>query len=117
MTAYLQHLIDFIGLHPTLAIAAAFLVSAAEALPIIGLFSPSTVVLVGIGGLVGLGKVSFWPAFIATILGATIGDAISYWVDRIYKERFAEMWPFSRYRGLWAAGQRHVAGARSQRRR
>jgi membrane protein DedA with SNARE-associated domain/membrane-associated phospholipid phosphatase len=107
VTAYLQHLIDFIGLHPTLAIAAAFLVSAAEALPIIGLFSPSTVVLVGIGGLVGLGKVSFWPVFIATILGASIGDATSYWTGRIYKERFAEIWPFSRYRGLWAAGQRH----------
>jgi undecaprenyl-diphosphatase len=107
VTAYLKHLIDFIGLHPTLAIAAAFLVSAAEALPIIGLFSPSTVVLVGIGGLVGLGKVSFWPVFIATILGASIGDATSYWAGRIYKERFAEIWPFSRYRGLWAAGQRH----------
>ena len=107
MTAYLQHLLDFIGLHPTLAIAAAFLVSACEALPIIGLFTPSTVVLVGIGGLVGLGRVSFWPVFVATILGASIGDAFSYWAGRIYKERFAEMWPFSRYRGLWTAGQRH----------
>ena len=107
MTAYLRQLLDFVGLHPTLAIAAAFLVSAVEALPIIGLFSPSTVVLVGIGGLVGLGKVSFWPVFIATILGATIGDATSYWAGRIYKERFAEIWPFSRHQGLWAAGQRH----------
>src|SRR4030088_758361 len=100
MTAYLQNLVDFVGLHPSLAIAAAFLVSCGEPLPIVGLFSPSTVVLVGIGGLVGLGKVTFWPVFIATILGATIGDAASYWAGRIYKERFAEMWPFSRYRGL-----------------
>jgi membrane protein DedA with SNARE-associated domain len=107
MTTYLQHLLDFVGLHPSLAMAAAFLVSACEALPIIGLVSPSTVVLVGIGGLVGLGKVSFWPVFIATILGASIGDAFSYWAGRIYKERFAEIWPFSRYRGLWTAGQRH----------
>src|SRR5258708_1584791 len=66
--------------------SASFLVSAAEALPIIGLFSPSTVVLVGLGGLVGLGRVPFWPVFIATILGAAIGDAISYWAGRIYKE-------------------------------
>ena len=78
MTAYLQDLLNFIGLHPNLAIAAAFIVSAGEALPIVGLFSPSTVVPVGIGGFVGLGKVSFWPAFIATILGATIGDAIKW---------------------------------------
>jgi undecaprenyl-diphosphatase len=64
-------------------------------------------VLVGIGGLVGLGRVSFWPVFIATILGASIGDAFCYWTGRIYKERFAEIWPFSRYRRLWATGQRY----------
>jgi membrane protein DedA with SNARE-associated domain/membrane-associated phospholipid phosphatase len=109
VTAYLQDFLNFIGLHPNLAIAAAFLVSAGEALPLIGLFSPSTVVLVGIGGLVGLGKVSFWPVFIATILGATIGDAISYWTGRIYKERLVEIWPFSRHPGLLTAGQRHFA--------
>ena len=109
MTAYLQDLLNFIGLHPNLAIAAAFLVSAGEALPIIGLLSPSTVVLVGIGGLVGLGKVSFWPVFIATILGATIGDAISYWTGRIYKKDLVEIWPFSRHQGLLAAGQQRFA--------
>jgi membrane protein DedA with SNARE-associated domain len=107
VTTNLQHLLYLIGLHPSLAIAAAFIVSAAEDLPILGLFSPSTVVLVAIGGLVGLGKVSFWPLFIAIILGAGFGDAFCYWAGRIYKERFAETWPFSRYRGLWTAGQRH----------
>jgi membrane protein DedA with SNARE-associated domain len=63
VTAQLQGFLNFVGHHPTLAIAAAFLVSAGEALPIIGLFSPSTVVLVGIGGLIGLGKASFWPTW------------------------------------------------------
>ena len=101
VTAYLRQLLDFVGLHPTLAIAAAFLVSAVEALPIIGLFSPSTVVLVGIGGLVGLGRVSFWPVFIATILGATIGDATSYWAGRIYNtclilSGFIQLWRLQR---------------------
>src|SRR6202163_726520 len=73
------------------------------------MFSPSTVVLVGIGGLIGLGKASFWPVFIATILGAVIGDATSYWTGRIYKERLVEIWPFSRHHGLLTAGQRHFA--------
>jgi hypothetical protein len=53
VTAYLQELLNFIGLHPNLAIAAAFIVSAGEALPIVGLFSQSTLVLIGIGGFCG----------------------------------------------------------------
>jgi membrane protein DedA with SNARE-associated domain/membrane-associated phospholipid phosphatase len=109
VAGYLQDFINFTGLHPNLAIAAAFLVSAGEALPIIGLFSPSTVVLVGIGGLVGLGKAPFWPVFIATVIGASIGDAISYWTGRIYKEHLVEIWPFSRHPGLLTTGQRHFA--------
>jgi membrane protein DedA with SNARE-associated domain/membrane-associated phospholipid phosphatase len=109
VTGYLQDFINFTGLHPNLAIAAAFLVSAGEALPVIGLFSPSTVVLVGLGGLVGLGKASFWPVFVATVLGASIGDAISYWTGRIYKEHLVEIWPFSRHPGLLTAGERHFA--------
>jgi membrane protein DedA with SNARE-associated domain len=52
---YFQNVLDFVGLHPWLAIAAAFLVSLCEALPIIGLFAPSGVVLVGVGGLIGVG--------------------------------------------------------------
>jgi membrane protein DedA with SNARE-associated domain/membrane-associated phospholipid phosphatase len=109
VAGYLQDFINFTGLHPNLAIAAAFLVSAGEALPIIGLFSPSTVVLVGIGGLVGLGKAPFWPVFISTVIGASIGDAISYWTGRVYKEHLVEIWPFSRHPGLLTAGQRHFA--------
>jgi undecaprenyl-diphosphatase len=107
MTAYLQNVLDFVGLYPSLAIAAAFLVSLCEALPITGLFAPSTVVLVGVGGLIGVGKVSFWPVFIGAVLGACLGDATCYWAGRIYKDRFAEIWPFSRNRRMWATGQRY----------
>jgi hypothetical protein len=60
VTAHLQDFLEFIGLHPNLAIAAAYIVSAGEALPVVGLFSPSTVVPNGIDGFFGLGKLSFW---------------------------------------------------------
>jgi undecaprenyl-diphosphatase len=109
VTAYLQSLLDFIALHPALAIAAAFVVAAGEALLIIGLVVPSTVVLVGIGSLVGFGKLPFWPIFIATTLGAAVGDQVSYWFGHVYKARVGDVWPFSRYRGLLTAGQQYFA--------
>jgi undecaprenyl-diphosphatase len=110
VTAYLRYLLNLIGLHPNLAIAAAFIVSAGEALPVIGLFSPSTVVLIGIGGLVGLGKVSFWPAFIATILAPP--SEMRFPTDRsIYKRRLVEIWPFPVITDSWRPGNDILPGA------
>ncbi len=92
--------IAYLGDNPHLSIAVVFLISMGEALLIIGLFVPSTVVLVGVGTLVGGGKLDFWPIFVATWLGAITGDAISYWAGRIYGEHLKRMWPLSRYPGL-----------------
>ena len=70
MTELTQGALDYIGSNPSLGVAAAFLIAMGEALLIIGLFVPSTATLIAIGGLVGLGKLPFWPVFIATFLGA-----------------------------------------------
>ncbi|WP_020561031.1 bifunctional DedA family/phosphatase PAP2 family protein [Thiofilum flexile] len=105
MHAYLQTIMDYTAQHPWLAIELAFLISAGEALLVVGLFIPSTIVLVGLGGLVGLGKLSFWPIFLATALGAIVGDAVSYWIGHHYRERLYGVWPFSRYQSLLHKGQ------------
>jgi membrane protein DedA with SNARE-associated domain/membrane-associated phospholipid phosphatase len=109
LTELTQGALDYIGNNPTLAVTAAFLIAMGEALLIIGLFVPSTATLIAIGGLVGLGKLPFWPVFIATFLGAVAGDAISFWVGYVYRDRLKEIWPFSRYRGMFEAGQAYFA--------
>ncbi len=95
-----QWAIDFLAQNPTLSIAIVFLISMGEALLIIGLFVPSTVVLVGAGTLVGSGKLDFWPIFVATTIGAIVGDAVSYWAGRIYGQTLKQFWPLNRYPGL-----------------
>lgn len=105
MNALLQHLLDTLAQNPLLALGIAFSVAAVEAIIVIGFFVPSTLVLVGIGGLIGLGKLPFWPLFFATALGAVAGDAISFWIGQRYRERLYGMWPFSRYSQLLHQGQ------------
>ncbi|MHC5655713.1 VTT domain-containing protein [Stappia sp. ICDLI1TA098] len=105
MTDLLNQLVNLIGEHPTLANAVVFLIAMGEALFLIGMVVPSTVVLVGAGTLVGLGKLDPWPIFIWTVLGATAGDAISYWIGHIYKDRIKKVWPFSRYTTLVERGE------------
>ncbi len=115
ISQYLNQIVDFIGDNPSFAGVIVFLISMGEALFIIGLFVPSTVVLVGAGTLVGLGKLDAWPILIWTIMGAIAGDAISYWVGYVYKDRLKNLWPLTRYRGLVERGEEYfkVHGGKS----
>jgi undecaprenyl-diphosphatase len=108
MTQALSHFVDFLGAHQMLAILFAFLVAFGEALLIIGLFVPSTTVLVGLGALIGLGKMAFLPVFAATVAGAIAGDALSFWAGVHWKEQIRTFWPFSRYGALMEKGEQFI---------
>src|SRR3954451_9974431 len=105
---HLQPYLDYFSHHPGWAAALIFLIAFGEALLIIGLFVPSTAVLIGAGMLVGTGHLNFWPVYLATLLGAVLGDQLSYWAGRLYGERLKTMWPLNRYPGLVARGESFV---------
>ena len=84
---HIQPYLDYFAQHPGWAIAIVFLIAFGEALLIIGLFVPSTAVLVGAGMLVGTGHLEFWPVFVATAVGAILGDQFSYWAGRLFGDR------------------------------
>lgn len=104
----IQPYLDYFAQHPEWAILLVFLIAFGEALLIIGLFVPSTAVLVGAGMLVGTGHLGFWPVFLATWLGATAGDQLSYWAGRLFGDRLRLLWPLNRYPALVARGESFV---------
>ncbi len=101
----IQNYLDFFALHPFWALAVIFFVAMGEALLVIGLFIPSTAVLIGAGALVGSGKLGFWPVMIATLVGCVIGDQISYWAGRFYGDKLRLLWPLKNYPHLLAKGE------------
>ncbi|GGB60973.1 membrane protein [Roseibium aquae] len=105
MTDFLNQIVTFIGDNPGIAGFICFAAAMGEALFIVGLFVPSTVVLVGAGTLIGLGKLDGWTIFVWTTLGAIAGDAISYWVGYVYKDRLRNIWPLSRYTIIMDRGE------------
>ena len=105
VTDFLDPLLTFIADNPSLAGLICFLAAMGEALFIIGLFVPTTVVLVGAGTLVGLGKLDPVPLFIWTTLGATAGDAISYWIGYTFKDKIKSMWPLNKYSNMIESGE------------
>ena len=109
MTNWMTGIESYFALHVALAYMAIFIVSAGEALFVIGLFFPSTVVLVAAGSLVGAGKLHFLPVFLLTSCGAIVGDQLSYWFGHHYRDRVKQMWPLTNYVAAIEKGQEFFA--------
>ncbi|RYG32137.1 hypothetical protein EON81_21330, partial [bacterium] len=48
----------------------------------IGVPSPASIGVLAAGALVRGGRMDFWPAFIAAMVGSTLGHLASYWMGR-----------------------------------
>ena len=109
MTQLATNLTDYLSAHPYLAIIILFLIAFGEAMLFIGLFVPSTPIMIGAGALVGLGKLGLFPVLIASAAGAIAGDALSFWIGRRGKHHLVSIWPLSTHPQLLEKGERFFA--------
>lgn len=109
MSQLASNLSDYLSSHPFLAILILFLVAFGEAMLFIGLFVPSTPIMIGAGALVGLGKLGLFPVLIASAAGAVAGDALSFWIGRKGKRRLIAIWPLATHPDLLLTGERFFA--------
>lgn len=96
MTAYVHAVTDFNVQHPNWAGLLVFLMSAAEAIAIIGSIVPGTTILIGVGAVVGLGHQPLGPILNWATLGTIFGYGASYWLGHRYHHLVVPVWPFSR---------------------
>ncbi len=68
----------------------------AESLTIVGVIIPGALVMFSLGALIGLGHLDFWTAYWWSTWGAIIGDAISFWIGRVFHQGIRRVWPFTR---------------------
>ena len=68
-----------------------------ESIAILSLFVPATVILIGIGAMVGGADIPLWPVVIAAALGAALGDWLSYEAGRWLGPGVKTKWPLRRY--------------------
>ena len=91
-----QELVGFIAAHAIWAGPIMFLVCFGESLAFLSLVFPGTSILLATGALIPSGAVPFWPVLIFSMLGATLGDSISYYVGRRFGHSVEHVWPFAR---------------------
>ncbi|MBS7541676.1 DedA family protein [Ancylobacter oerskovii] len=88
----------FIEAHQSYALLLAGIIAFGESLVIVGLFIPATALMMLIGGLMGSGIVEPLPILAGSILGAILGDAVSYLLGRRVGRSLVYKWPLAQYR-------------------
>lgn len=112
---YIQPLTSWFYTHPHTALLLTFIISMGESLAIIGTLIPGTVSMTAIGILAGSGIMRIDLTLLAAILGAIVGDGLSYTMGRYFSERLNDMWVFRRYPNWLSYGRAYFLhhGAKS----
>jgi membrane protein DedA with SNARE-associated domain len=109
MESLAQPLIAFVAAHAHWAAVIMFVTAFGESFAFLSLLFPGTTLLIAAGTLMSGGTLPYAPVLIAAVLGATLGDTVSYWIGRRYGDGITRIWPFTRNPELLPAGIRFFA--------
>jgi membrane protein DedA with SNARE-associated domain len=100
-----ETVLNLVRHHEAWAPAIIFILAFGESLAFVSLLLPATAMLFGIGGMIGVADIAFWPIWCAAVLGAALGDWFSYWLGCRYSYAIARIWPLSRRPDLLPRGE------------
>jgi len=92
--------------YPVLAIVIAFLAAIVEAVAVLGVLVPGTPILMAVAAAGAMAGMPMMPVIIVSIVGAVIGDFVSYWFGHRFRFRLRGMWPFAHRPELMGQAER-----------
>lgn len=98
MDAWLIWAEELIRTHAMWSIPIVGVIAFGESLAVVGLLIPATAILLLIGTLIGAGILDPIPVLVATIIGAVLGDAVSYYLGRYFGPTIVQRWPLNKHR-------------------
>jgi membrane protein DedA with SNARE-associated domain len=101
--------IDFVARNPDGALVVAFLAATVEALAIVGTVIPGTFIVMGVAGAAAAAGQPMFPFVAVAVLGAVIGDYLSYWIGFHYRFTVRQWWPLAQRPQLMAGADRFFA--------
>ncbi|MBV8889955.1 MAG: DedA family protein [Alphaproteobacteria bacterium] len=106
MEDLVQPTLAFIAAHSGWAVAIMFVTSFGESLAFLSLLFPGTSLLIAAGALMAAGTLPTDAVVLGAVVGAVLGDTVSYAIGRRFGGSLAQMWPFSRHPELLPSGIR-----------
>jgi membrane protein DedA with SNARE-associated domain/membrane-associated phospholipid phosphatase len=105
MSEALGPILQWLNTHPHLAGLVTFIISAAESVALIGTIVPGSIMMTALGALAGVGVIPLWSTIIWAIVGAIIGDNMSFFIGRYFKDGLRHSWAFRHYPQLLVSGE------------
>src|SRR5699024_12461956 len=97
--------LDWVAVHPVLALAMVFAVAVGESLFLFGLLVPGAIFMFAFGALIGAHTLPALTTFAVAIIGTLLGDTASYLLGRHYRGRLQELPGLSRIPGGVSRGE------------
>ena len=105
MTLTISGIVSFIAHHSEWAFPIMFITAFGESFVFLSLLFPGTTIMIAAGALIPDGTIPLFPVLAGAILGATIGDTISWWLGVHYGDELTRRWPLSRYPEMIGRGE------------
>jgi len=106
MNYFMYQAIALVKAHPDYAFLVIGITAFGESFVFLSLLFPGTAILIATGTLVSEGVLSPLPAILAGIVGAVLGDAVSYWLGKKCGPAIPFLWPFRDHPDRIALGLR-----------
>jgi undecaprenyl-diphosphatase len=106
MEHLVQPTLDFISANSRWAFPVMFITSFGESFAFLSLLFPGTSILIVAGTLMSAGSLPYWPVLVGAVIGAVLGDSVSFWLGHRYGGGIGRVWPFTRNPDLLPNGIR-----------
>ena len=114
MDALISETVRFISQHAGWTFPIMFVTAFGKSFVFVSLLFPGTTIMIAAGLLVPGGTIQLVPLLSGAILGAVLGDSVSYWLGLRFGVAIKSSWPLSKNPALLEHGEalfRHYGGA------
>src|ERR1700719_1372391 len=106
MESIVQPTLEFISAHSAWAFPVMFVTAFGESFAFLSLLFCGTSILIVAGTLMSAGSLPYWPVLVGAVIGAVLGDSVSFWLGHRYGGGIGRIWPFARNPDLLPNGIR-----------
>jgi membrane protein DedA with SNARE-associated domain len=109
MWSLIDAAVELVAWYPGWALGVVFAAAVIEAVAVLGILIPGTPILMAVAGAAAMAGQSMLPFLALSIIGAVLGDFLSFWIGRHFSSRLLSIWPFASRPALMANAARFFA--------